>query len=90
MIEEIINSYISCRINVYTADVSQWNVSVVRRGYTLTCDMTGLSGVPGRVVWKKDHQYFSNQSHSVTFSLTSDEYKNMIDDNTNRYIANKS
>ena len=60
------------------------SMEVIRRETTLTCEITGLDNVEGNVVWKKDHEYFPIQQYSRHITLTSDGYKRLTDDQTNR------
>ena len=60
------------------------SMEVIRRETTLTCEITGLDNVEGNVVWKKDHDYFPIQQYSRYITLTSDGYKRLTDDQSNR------
>ena len=60
------------------------SMEVIRRETTLTCEITGLDNVEGNVVWKKDHEYFPIQQYSRYITLTSDGYKRLTDDQSNR------
>ena len=60
------------------------SMEVIRRETTLTCEITGLDNVEGNVVWKKDHEYFPKQQYSRYITLTSDGYKRLTDDQSNR------
>lgn len=63
---------------------TNYSMKVVREGYILTCNMSGLDNVPGQIIWKKDHQYFPKQNFTDFISLRSQQYKYMIDDDTDR------
>lgn len=62
------------------------SVVVIRESATLTCSVTGLDDVSGTIVWMKDHNYFPTQEHSRTIPLTSDGYKLLTNDLSNRLV----
>lgn len=69
----------------YIITAANARLEVSRSGNTLTCVMTGLDNVVGNVVWLKDHQYFPKQDFTPNITLTSDDYKRLSDDISNRY-----